>query len=353
MKKTYFYRDKPIFGLSLGFNDLRIMQVKDSKHGPEVQAYGCCTFDPAALKDGVIIDINAVAKTAKELLQNGITGKITTRRVIVSIPASRTFSRAVKLPKLGEKELNDAVRLEAEQYIPLPIDDLYLDHTVIAQNETDVELFAVAAPKNIIDSYVALTKMLDLEVVAIETTIDSAARLFSISKHDVTPTVLIDFGPNSVDITIFDNVILATGTVSGGGESFTERIANYMGVSAQEAQDIKGKYGLSYSDKQTQITKALDPILEQFFKEVQRMIRYYEERYPKRQKISQVVLMGSGAGIPGLSEHMTDALRLPVRPIEPWQTVTFGSLKPPEQQESLGYMSAAGAAMISPKGLYQ
>jgi type IV pilus assembly protein PilM len=352
MKNTYFYKDKPLFGLNIGFSDLRVMQINNTSKTLEVQAYGSGLVDPAALKDGEIIDIKQVAASASAMFKDNITGHINTRRVAIAIPAARTFSRALKLPKLNEKELADAVRLEAEQYIPIPIDDLYLDFTTISQNEQEYELFAVAAPKKIIDSYVELTRILDLEVVAIETTIDAAARLFSATTHEHVPTVLIDFGTSSVDITIVDNVILATGTVSGGGENFTERISKFLGISTEEAHDIKSRFGLSYSDKQTEITQALDPILDQLFKEIRRMIRYYEERYTKRPKISQIVTMGGGSGMPGLSEHMTNALRLPVHSAEPWETVKFDKVKAPSAEESPSYLTVAGLALMPPKEIF-
>lgn len=353
MKKTFFYRDKPIFGLSIGFSDIRVMQIGFKNNSPVVQAYGSCVFDPGAVKEGEIIDLKAVAASVSEMLKNTITGKISTRRVAIAVPAARTFSRAVKLPKLSDQELNDAVKLEAEQYIPVPIDDLYLDFSIISQDETEIELFAVAVPKKIIDSYVELSQLLDLEVVAVETTIDSAARLFRTIHYQKVPTVLIDFGTSSVDITIVDDVILATGTVSGGGENFTERISKFLGVTPQEAHDMKSKYGLSFSDKQNQITQALDPLLDQLFKEIKRMIRYYEERYSKRPKISQVVTMGGGSSMPGLSEYMTNALRLPVRSAEPWQTVKFDDIAPPDAAQSTNFITVAGVALMPHKEIFR
>lgn len=353
MNNTYFYRDKPLFGLSIGYGDLRVMQIAHHGDSPMVQAYGSCTFDPLTMKDGVIIDVKTVAIAANQMLKSGLAGKINSRRVAITIPAARTFSRAVKLPKLEEDELNEAVRLEAEQYIPVPIDNLYLDHTIISRSENEIELFAVAAPKNIIDSYVSLCKMLDLEVVAIETTIDSAARLFNTIEPKHGPTVLIDFGTSSVDITILDDVILATGTVSGGGENFTDRISKFLGVSPQEAHDIKSKYGLSFSDHQTKIAKALDPLLDQLFKEIKRMIRYYEERYNKRKKINQIVTMGGGASMPGLTEYMINALRLPVSSAQPWQKIKFDGIPTPNEAQSTSYIRVAGVALMPHKEIFK
>src|SRR5262249_33663373 len=151
-----------------------------------------------------------LAKAAGDLFKSKITGEITTRRVAFTIPASRTFSRVIKLPTLTDKELSEAVRTEAEQYIPVPLDQLYMDYDIISRSDKETELFAVAVPKNVIDSYMLLSRLLGLEAVAMESTIAAAARLFlKTSSHNI-PTVLIDFGSISTDITIFDKTLIVT-----------------------------------------------------------------------------------------------------------------------------------------------
>jgi type IV pilus assembly protein PilM len=143
-----------------------------------------------------------------------------------------------------------------------------------------------------------------------------------------------------------------TGTVPGGGDSFTKLIANTLGVTEQEAHVIKTKYGLGLSKKQKEITAGLTPILEQLLKEIRRMIRYYEERSTTQRKISQVVTMGGGANMPGLSEYMTSHLRLPVRMCDPWQRLEFGDLQPPSPIEKSMYVTVAGLAMMEPKEIF-
>jgi type IV pilus assembly protein PilM len=349
---TYFYKDKPAFGLDIGFNSLKVMQIVQDKKQQNVTGYGVTNFDPQAIKDGVIVDVEAVAKAAKALFEHQLVGDITTRRVAIAVPASRTYNRIIKLPKLASKELAEAVRLEAEQYIPLPFDQLYLDHTVINQTAKEIELFAVAAPKKMIDSYMALSRLLGLETVAIETTIDSAGRLLVKADRSDVPTILIDFGSRSADITVFDKTLIVTGTVPGGGDELTARISEKLNVSAQEGHIIKTQYGLRYSKKQQQITDALSPALQQLLKEIRRVIRYYEERFGADRKIGQIVTMGGGANMPGLSEYMTDSLRLPVRMSDPWAQIGFSKLQPPNSIERSIYVTVAGIALMNPKELF-
>lgn len=250
MNSRYLYKDKPLFGLDIGFSSIKVMQTKPEGKNAIVAGYGVNRFDPKIIKDGVIVDIPAMAKSAHELFDKFVIGEISTRRVAMSIPAMHTFTRTIKLPKLTNKELEDAVRMEAEQYIPVPVDDLYMDYSITSTTETEIELLAVAVPKKIVDSYVALAKVLGLELVALEATIASSSRLFVHTELSDVPTVIIDYGSVSSDITIFDHGIIVTGTAGGGGDNFTDLISEALDISKSEAQVIKAKYGLSYSKKQ-------------------------------------------------------------------------------------------------------
>lgn len=351
-----YFHDKPLFGLDIGHGSLKVMQLaerdSDSKTPPRVIGYGFTTFDAAAQENGVIIQPEIIAKAAHELFKNSLVGDITTRRVAIAIPAYRTFTRSLQLPKLPARQLREAVELEAEQYIPLPVEDLYLDYEVVGQTADGVELFLVAVPRSIVDSYLNLAQIIGLETVMIEPTLGASARLFSIVDNNDEAAFIIDFGSMSSDISIFNRQTLATGTVQGGGVNFTQAIKNRLGVSQEEAGDIKTKFGLSVSKRQAEIQKALNPTLEELVKEIQRMLRYYEERYGNKQPVKQVITLGGGANMPGLSEYLTQALRLAVRHVDPWHYLTFKHLQPPSAADKPMYATVAGLALTNPKRVF-
>lgn len=349
--ETLFYKDKPVFGLDIGFGTVKVMQIEATQRKQRVVGYGAQRFDSKAIVDGVIDDIETVAKAIHDLFKSGLIGDITTNRVVFSVPAARSYNRTVRLPKLGEKELINAVVQEIEQYVPVPITDLYYDHEKLRQTNEEVEITIVAVPKKIIDSYVQLSRVLQLDLVGVESTIAASSRLFLQAEQNNVPTVLIDFGSLSSDLTIFDNGLVVTGTVAGGGDDFTNAIASTLHVTKQEAHIIKTKYGLGVSKKQKEITESLLPIILRTAKEIKRMIRYYEERSATDKSIAQVVTMGGGANMPGLSENLTDALRLPVRMCDPWQNMNFSKLAPPHSAEKSMYVTVAGLALANPKEL--
>ena len=350
-----FFRDKPIFGFDIGHGSLKVMQLDPSSSRPKIVGYGTASFDSSAIKDGVIVSHEPIAEAAHKLFKNQLIGDITTRRVVVAIPSYRTFSRLLTLPALNNKELKEAVELEAEQYIPMPLDEMYLDYNVVHRDAEKFDLFVIAAPKKIIDSHLELMHILGLETVGIGTTIDAAGQLFLRDKQSDVPAVLVDFGSLSADITIFDQSMMFSGTVSGGGEIFTNRIKETLGVSQSEAHIIKTKYGLSASKKQKEIVAQLDPVLSQLAQEIRRMIRYYEDRYGSERKISQVITLGGGANMPGLSDWLTSTLRLAVRTCDPWEYCDFAGLQPPAQADKPMYATVMGLGLIDPhdKGLFK
>jgi type IV pilus assembly protein PilM len=351
---SHFYHDKPLFGLDIGFSSLKVMQISQADASRELQiiGYGIADFDPALLNEGVIINPEILAKAANNLFKNQIKGEITTNRVVMGVPASRTYSRIIKLPKLEDKELAAAVQLEAEQYIPIPLDQLYLDYQVIRRTKEEIELFAVAAPKKIVDSYFILAEMLGLEAVAMETTVNATSRLFTYTDFSHEPSILIDFGSIAADITIYDKAMVVTGTVSSGSDSFTASIAKKLGVTLQEAAIIKSKYGVDPSKKQKEIVEAVKPQLEQLLREIRRMIRYYEERSGSDNKVSQVVTVGGGASMPGLNAHLTELLRLPTRMIDPWQHINFDKLPLPGPSDRSVHSTVCGLALLKPEEIF-
>lgn len=354
--QTLFYRDRPLFGLDIGFNTIKAMQVEPADNNKmNVIGYGVAKFDNKAIEDGVIVDHESLAKTAMELFTNGITGSITTRRVAATIPAAKAYSRVISLPaKLNTKELDEAVKLEASQYIPIPIDDLYLDFTVTQKGQDNNEVLVVAVPKIIIDSYMKFFDLIGLEVAALETTISSASRVISKYEHsDEVPTILVDLGSLSVDLTVFDNNLVVNGTIPGGGDDFSNRIAEKLNIGKKEANSLKTKYGLGVSRHQAAIREALKPQLDSLIKEVRRVVRYYEERTEGKATIGQIITMGGGANMPGLADYLTDNLRIPTRMCNFWGELELNKLQPPAESERSLYVTVAGAAITDPGEIWK
>lgn len=350
---TLLFEDKPLFALDIGRSTVRVVQIAAEKHNQwRVIGYGQAEFPPEAITDGVITEHELLAQAVKTLFERELVGEITAHRVAFSLPASRAFSRIVELPTMTKDELAQTVRNEAEQYIPAAIDSLYIDHSITEVSEGKQSVSIVGIPRRIVDSYITLAKLLGIEPVLMQTSNTACSHLFSKDESSNSPTVLVDFGSDSTDITVYDNGPIVNGTVSTGGEGITTLIQKALGVTKHEADIVKARYGLSYSKKQRQLDEALTPALTLITREIKRTMRYYEERSERKQKITQVVFMGGGANMPGLSEYFAKSLELPVRAFDPSNFLDFNDLQPFPSNDRMSYVTALGLALYRPQELF-
>jgi len=350
-----FYTDKPIFGFDIGKSSLKVMQIEQNGKKQRVTGYGVISFDRSAIENGVIIDHEQIIKAAHKLLNEEMTGSITTNRVVLSLPNDQTFNRVVALPKMGDSDLHNAVVAEIDQSIPLTLDELYFDYERTGKTSMhdhtendDVQIVAVA--KKIVDSYVGLFDALGLEIAMIESNVSAITRMVvQAEAHDVA-TLIVDVGAESCDLSYYDgSSIRATGTVDCSSERITDAIAEKLGVSRAQAIRIKTRYGLEVSKKQADIVAAADSEIMKLIYEIRKVIRYFTDQNKNENPVGQIIILGGGANLLGLSTYITDKTRVPTRLCAPWSQMNFGKLQPPHELETTLYTTAGGLALVSPK----
>jgi type IV pilus assembly protein PilM len=351
MGTVKFYKDEPLFGLDIGHASLKVIQMETTGQTCNVIGYGISNFDSGAIQNGVITNPQAIAKAMHELFEKNLVGKITSQRVACSLPTAHTFSRPMAIPATIRKEIIEAINLEAEQYIPIPLNSLYLDYEIISQDQQNTEVLVVAASKNIVDSYFKVLEMLNLQPVAFEPSINAASRLLQaqgILKSE--PTIIIDIGSITTDIAVFDKTLLVSSTVNNGSDTITQLISQGLHLAPKQANDAKNQSGIAFSDRQQRIINAMKPMLDNLVHEIQKSVRYYAERATKSGgKITQLVIVGGGSVMPGLNQYLAKAVRLNAQPIEPWQNINFGNLPMPPDVERAVYITAAGEAILQPQ----
>ena len=354
MGKLSFYHDQPLFGLDIGHSSLKVMQLDIAVPGtPKVLGYGFGKYQSKAISNGMIVDYKSMANSLHELFAEHLQGSITSKRVACTVPTAHTFSRPMKLPPMNDKDITEAVHLEAEQYIPVPANNLYIDFDIARRDDQGIELLMVASPKNIIDSHLKFLEGVGLEPVALEPTMNAAARFFSLADPSHSqPSILIDLGSTAVDLAVFDKTMFVNSTVTGGNDTMTELIAQKLDIDNHKAYELKTKYGIGVSDQQAAIKEALQPILDNLIREVRKIVRYYDDRIAGNQrKVAQIITLGGGATMPGLSHFLTAELQLPTHVLDPWHQIDFGDLPPPEDSERPMYTTVAGEALLNPRSV--
>lgn len=340
-----------MFGLDIGHSSMKAMEVsKLPGKLATVTGYGLSQFDPTAIINGEIIKPEVIAQAAHQLFEKNLVGSIDSARVACSLPTAHTFSRPMSIPPMDHHDIIEAIHLEAGQYIPIPIENLYLDYEISHRDEKGIELLLVATSRKIVDSYLNILKALSLEPVAFEPSINAASRLLQIGgKADSEPSILVDIGSVTTDIAVFDRTMLVSSTVNSGGDTVTASLSKNLHLTHEQAIALKAEFGISYSEKQQRVVDAVKPQLNALVHEIEKSIRYYSERASKSGKqIAKVITVGGGAVMPGLNHYLSKELRLPCENFNPWDQISFGNLAPPNEPDRSMFVTAAGEAMLDP-----
>lgn len=345
-----FYKDKPIIGLDISQTGMKIMSIDRKKM--LVTGYGSIDLDPAKVQQSLDTGDGYLTANMTELVGKNLVGKLASDHIVLGIPAGRTFTRTFTVPKSSEKDLKDAVELEVEQYIPIPINSLYVDYEVIARTKDQLMVLMCAVPRTVVDSCITIAESAGLRVCMVESSVSAVARLLEATEEGHLPTVIVDIGPASTDIAILDRSIRIAGSLSIGGNTFTLDIAKKLKIPLENAHQLKILNGLSAGSRQQKIQGALKPSLERIISETRKVMRYYDERVEGHSKLEQVLIVGGGANVPGIGEYFTNELVMPARVASPWQQLDFGKLPQPAKHFRPRYITVAGLASVAPERIW-
>jgi type IV pilus assembly protein PilM len=343
-----------LFGLDIGLGSIKAVQLKRSGGGKiSLVGYALTTVPEGVIKEGVVSEPDQLAEAIKTMLRTIKHGHIEAEVVNIALPESRIFTRLITLPKLKGKDQREAIRYEADQSIPVPFDDLYVDWRSIGEykdgKEDRVDILLAAAPKLLVQSYLDLLKKLNFTPRAFEVELESITRsmIHSHSSHGHKgPVLVVDIGTETTDVTVFAaRALRLTGSAPIGGQNFTESIASALAISPQQAEETKVKYGMGDTGLPLKISKSIEPTLETIISEIKRIIRFYEDRATKGVQIETVILSGGSSALGGLKEHFARKLELPVEIANPWAGIDTETLKPISRVAAPIYTTAVGLAL--------
>lgn len=345
------YKDKTLIGLDIGSSDIKIMAINPDNW--KVLGHGAIDVDSTKMRESLDGDGEYFMLKLKNLLLEKLSGELPSRQVAVSLPTARTYSRTVTISSEAKKNMQEAIELEASQYIPMPLASLYLDYEIIEDTGEEMNVLVSAAPQVVVNNIISACAQNDLTVNLIEPGMNSIARILRTAESGELPTIIIDIGSGNTDVAVLEGgIIRVTGSTSVGGNDFTLIIAKKLGISLENAHQLKVLNGLNPGSKQKKISTALESSLKKISSEVQRVMRYYHERI-KGKKIEQLVIVGSGSNVPGIGEYFTNDLILPARVASPWQVLDFDKLPQPSKQNKPRYITVAGVASVQQKEIFE
>lgn len=298
-------------GLDIGSKTIKIVELAKEGDVWKLVASGIAGFNgqrPAhANDDKELADIAAAVK--KLYAEASISGK----EISIALPESQVFTRTVKFPLLTDQEIESAIKWEAEQYIPIPLDEAIIQHQIFERHEQtnppEVVVLLVAAPRTLVEKYTKAVQLAGLNPVGVETELLSLVRSLAPAKG---VAMLIDFGAGSTDIAISkDGKLAFSRSIPTAGEAFTRAVAQNLGVAYQQAEEYKKAYGLSEKQLEGKIKGALNPVFGMVSDEIKKAIHYYQTE-EKGEAPTSVIISGGTAGMPEALSSLSKLLGLEV-----------------------------------------
>lgn len=304
-------------GIDVGVGSIKVVQLASESSSVILQAIGE-TKTPRVdwIKGDNTAKATGEIATAIRLLLQDL--KIKSDQVVVSLPEDEVISRLIRLPPLKESEIKDALRYEAETFVPYPLDEVSIDYEILEQDEAGkVTVYAIAARNDLINSYVKLFKMAGLELLALESPAVAMRRAVSKSVSKDAAILLIDMGEKYSDIVGMNKGnVYFTRTMSVGGDSLTRAISINLGLDMASAEEYKKAYGMKSSELEGKIKNAILPVFANMAEEIRRALALFREDQGKA--VDLLVLSGGGANLPGLAEELTRLLGIEVQVIQPF-----------------------------------
>ena len=306
-------------GIDFGTHSVKAVELSNITTNPKLVNFGSQATPQGVINSQDKKDQKQLADVVKKLYSDS---RIKNSSIVVALPEFAVFTRFLEFPGVKKEELKDAVFYEAKQYIPVPIEEVRMSYVPIGFNEAKnaPRVLLVAAPLKVIDSYIKITEMAGLEIVAIETESVALGRAMyraTKQKH----VVMLDFGANSTDMSIMmDGYLVFSQSISIGSDSLTQAIVNKFNFEYKQAEEYKRNYGVTPNVLENKIYEVLSPILESIILEVNRGIEFYKNKTLTNAP-TDYLLTGDGALLPGLADYLSNTLHANASIANPWANI--------------------------------
>ena len=308
-----------ILGVDIGSHSIKVVEIFKDVKNATLLAAGSTPTPPGALSSSGSADQEAVALVLKKLLKDIGTKS---RDANIALPESQVFTRVIEVPQLSARELSSAMRWEAEQYIPLPLDQVNLDFTILRDSKQTgkptMEALLVAAPKALVDKYLTILELAEITPVGVETEIIAASRAVIRTTSPLKTVMVASLGAQTTDFAILEDGILTfTRSISSGGEALSRALAQRLEFDISQAEEYKKTYGLETNKLEGKIVEAVKPIMDTIIGEMKRAIAFYEKEHTGKH-VEVIVLSGGTAKVPGMVVYIASEMNIETQLVNPW-----------------------------------
>ena len=320
-------------GLDIGSSAVRVAELEKGRRAGSagLTHYGEVALPPGAVVDGEVVEGDVVADALRELW-----GQVGLRRrtVAVGLASQRVTVRQIDLPDMPEAELADAVRLQAQDQLPIPVDEALLDHVVVGRypagnDRQNVRVLLVAAEREMVDRLLtAVTAaklrpaLVDLDAFALVRSLSNSSSTGDRSPGGDQVDLVVDIGAMVTKIVVHRaGTPLFVRMVGLGGDAATRQLQTVLDLSWAEAEKAKldasaALAGGAELDPDDERARVLSTAVQRVITEVRDSLDYFHSQHDGVE-VRRVVLSGGASLAPDLIGRLHDALDLPVGPGAP------------------------------------
>lgn len=246
------------------------------------------------------------------------------------IPGNQVLTKTIRIPHVEASKQAQILAFEAQQNIPYPLDEVVWDSQVVGDDGVETEILFIACKSNTIDNFCTEVSQAGFSVMTINaaTILDYNAIQFA-SPEQEEDVLLINIGARSTNLLFKNADGFFVRNIQLGGNSLTQNIADSLGKTFVQAEDIKHKFfdgDLNYSEDDSGtkgMSACADSFIRRMSQEITRSIVNYRRQKngaaPKR-----ILLSGRGSLLSGLSDQLSTSQKVPVELFDPLQNVTLG-----------------------------
>jgi type IV pilus assembly protein PilM len=314
-----FGKKDNLVGLDIGSRSIKAAEIVETKQGNMLKNLGSIDIAHGVIEEGTINDPESVAESIQQLWKSS---GIKESNVAVSIGGYSVIVKKIIVQTMAEQQLQETIHFEAEQYIPFDISDVNLDFQILGESESNpnqMDVFLVAAKKEMVDDYINLVNLagltactIDVEAFALQNTFEAN---YDTQKENIA---LIDIGASKTSLNILkDAASVFMRDVSLGCGQINQKIMSLIECSFEEAEQLK------YGNKPDRLSPddfkgIVSSVVADWCTEIRRALDFFYSTYPQDQ-IKRIVLSGGGANIAEFRDLLATEASADVEVINPFQ----------------------------------
>lgn len=349
-----------LIGLDIGTNAVRVVELEPVGDQTRVSSFGQVALPPDAMREGEVVDVAAVSAAIQRLWRELSLKK---GEVRVGVASPRVLVRTVDLPVMSEAETAGALRFQAPELIPIPMEDAVLDFQVLEQlpvSDAPTEdgtppvqmqrILLAAAHRETVANLIAAVRAAGLSVSAVDLIPLALIRSIGrrVADNGAGAEAIVSVGGGVTVMVVHEAGLPRFVRVLGlGGRLLTDAVARDLEIPYEQAEALKRQTAQAPADVAERAQNAMARPLADLVEQIRGSLDYYRAQ-PGAPRLLRITLTGGASLTPGLAEQLRDLVGLAVEPATPRDHFEIGDIGFPEDRvESLDpYLPApAGLAL--------